>query len=176
MGDKTQLLAFSLAARFKRPWTVMAGILVATLLNHGLASFAGQSLAHILNKAVLQTVLGVSFLAFGFWTLMPDSLEDEKKHPTLDPFLATTVLFFFAEMGDKTQFATVALGARFDSMVLVTVGTTLGMLVSDGLAVFAGEKLAEKIQMHWMRRIAAGLFFAFGAWALVEGLILIFAR
>lgn len=168
MGDKTQLLAFALATRFKRPWPIMAGILIATLLNHALAAFVGEWLAHVLNQVILEYILGVSFLIFGFWTLSPDSLKEEAKHPLFDPFLATAVLFFFAEMGDKTQFATVALGARFQSMLIVTMGTTLGMLVTDGLAVFVGEKLAEKIQMNQMRRIAAFLFFAFGIFSLVH--------
>lgn len=170
MGDKTQLLAFSLAARFKKPWPVLAGIFVATIANHALASFAGQWVSHIFNQTALEYVLGVSFIAFGFWTLMPDSLDDEAKHPKLDPFLTTTVLFFLAEMGDKTQFATIALGARFQSFWLVTIGTTLGMMVTDGLAVFLGEKLAEKVSMVWMRRFAAFLFFLFGVLSLVHAM------
>ena len=170
IGDKTQLLAFSLAARFKKPWPVMAGIFVATILNHSLASFAGQWVSHVFNQAALEYVLGASFIVFGFWTLMPDSLDDEAKHPKLDPFLATAVLFFFAEMGDKTQFATLALSARFQSIWLVTVGTTAGMLLADGLAVFLGGKLSEKISMNWMRRIAAFLFFLFGLFSLAHAM------
>lgn len=170
MGDKTQLLAFSLAARFKKPWPVMGGIFVATILNHALASLAGQWVSHVFNQTALEYVLGVSFIAFGFWTLMPDSLDDEAKHPKLDPFLTTAVLFFLAEMGDKTQFATIALGARFQSFWMVTIGTTLGMMVTDGLAVFLGETLAEKISMSWMRRFAAFLFFLFGIFSLVHAI------
>ena len=175
MGDKTQLLAFSLAARFKQPWTVMAGILTATLLNHALASTVGQWIASQFSQATMTALLSVTFIAFGIWTLKPDTL-DEQKHPhKYGAFLTTTVLFFLAEMGDKTQFATVALAARFQSAALVTFGTTLGMMASDGLAVVLGEKLAEHAQNHWMRWIAAGLFFSFGiasavtAWTLRSG-------
>ncbi len=170
MGDKTQLLAFSLAARFKRPWPVMAGIFVATILNHALAAFTGRWIAHIFNQTALEYVLGVSFIIFGFWTLLPDSFDDEAKHPKLDPFLTTAVLFFLAEMGDKTQFATIALGARFQSFWLVTIGTTMGMMVTDGLAVFLGEKLAEKVKMQWVRGFAAFLFFLFGVISLVHAM------
>lgn len=176
MGDKTQLRAFSLAARFKKPWSVMAGIFVATILNHALASYAGQWISHVFNQTALEYALGASFIIFGFWTLMPDSLDDEKKHPTLDPFLTTAVLFFLAEMGDKTQFATIALGARFQSAWQVTIGTTLGMMVTDGLAVFLGETLAERIQMKWMRRFAAFLFFVFGLVSLIHAVSAFFAK
>lgn len=162
MGDKTQLLAFSLAARYKKPWPVMAGILAATLLNHALASWAGEWVAGVVRPDVMAWILGLSFIGFGIWTLFPDSLEDSDKKHRFGPFLTTTVLFFLAEMGDKTQLATVALGARFQSMLAVTCGTTLGMLVADGLAVFLGEKLADRVPMKWVRRIAAGLFFLFG--------------
>lgn len=166
MGDKTQLLAFSLAARFKKPWPVMAGILVATLLNHALAAWAGEWVSSIVRPDVMGLVLGISFIGFGVWTLFPDRLEDPERQHRFGPFLTTAVLFFLAEMGDKTQLATVALGARFQSAVTVTAGTTLGMLVTDGLAVFLGEKLAERIQMKWIRRIAAALFFIFGLWSI----------
>ncbi len=162
MGDKTQLLAFSLAARFKQPWAVMAGILTATLLNHALASTVGQWAAAQVSRGTMATVLAATFIAFGIWTLKPDSLDEQKHQHKFGAFLTTTVLFFLAEMGDKTQLATVALAARFQSAALVTVGTTLGMLASDGLAVFLGEKLAEHAQNKWIRWSAAGLFFAFG--------------
>lgn len=163
MGDKTQLLAFSLAARFKKPWTVMAGIFVATVFNHALASYAGEKIAQFLNTGVLDYVLGASFIAFGLWTLKPDTLEDKKDTPRFGAFVTTAVLFFLAEMGDKTQLATVALGATYHSAVTVTLGTTLGMMASDGLAVFLGETLGENLPMKWLRLFAAALFFAFGA-------------
>ena len=170
MGDKTQLLAFSLAVRFKKPWPILAGIFVATVLNHALASYAGQWFSFALRRDVLGYVLGASFIVFGFWTLKPDTLEDEEKKPRFGAFLTTAVLFFLAEMGDKTQLATVALGARYQSALQVTFGTTLGMLASDGLAVFLGEKLSEKIQMKWIRIAAAGLFFLFGIFSIKQAI------
>ena len=163
MGDKTQLLAFSLATRFRRPWVVMAGILVATVLNHALAASVGTWVSAHVPPRVMAGILAVTFVGFGIWTLVPDTLEESKGPSGLGPFLTTTVLFFLAEMGDKTQLATVALAARYRSVVLVTVGTTLGMLASDGLAVFLGEKLADRVSMTMVRRVAAGIFFVFGA-------------
>lgn len=162
MGDKTQLLAFSLAARFRKPWHVMAGILVATIANHAFASAVGAWVADHVPSRLMAGLLAATFIGFGLWTLKPDKLEEQRKPARLGPFLTTAVLFFLAEMGDKTQLATVALAARFHSMVTVTMGTTLGMLFSDGLAVALGEKLAGKVQMRWLRWVAAGLFFAFG--------------
>lgn len=162
MGDKTQLLAFSLAARFKQPWTVMAGIFTATILNHALASSVGAWVSFRVSPFLMACVLTATFIGFAIWTLKPDSLEDKEHSHAYGPFLTTTVLFFLAEMGDKTQFATVALAARFQSGFAVTLGTTLGMMVTDGLAVLLGEKLAEKISMDWMRKVAAGLFLVFG--------------
>ncbi len=162
MGDKTQLLAFSLAARFKRPWVILGGIFVATVLNHALASTVGQWLAAQVTQKTLSMVLGALFIGFGIWTLKPDTLDEEKNSDRFGPFLTTVILFFLAEMGDKTQFATVALAARYQNAVLVTIGTTLGMMVTDGLAVFLGDRLAHRVQMKWIRYFAAALFFAFG--------------
>jgi len=167
MGDKTQLLAFSLAARYRRPWTVLGGILLATLLNHALAAWAGTWIAAQVPPRVLALVLGATFLAFGLWTLRPDTLDEARGPGRFGPFLTTTVLFFIAEMGDKTQLATVALAAQFGSVVWVTAGTTAGMLAADGLAVFLGDRLAATVQLRWVRVAAAALFFAFGAVALV---------
>lgn len=172
MGDKTQLLAFTLANRFRRPWPVMAGIVVATLANHALASSVGAWISTHVPARVLAAVLAATFIAFGLWSLRPDTLDDENRPSRFGPFLTTAALFFLAEMGDKTQFATVALGARFHSAVMVTLGTTLGMLVSDGLAVFLGERLAHRVQGRWLRLVAALLFFGFGlisAWTAVTG-------
>jgi putative Ca2+/H+ antiporter (TMEM165/GDT1 family) len=172
MGDKTQLLAFSLASRFRRPWTVMAGILLATLANHGLASSVGAWLSAHIPARVMAGVLAATFIGFGLWTLRPDTLEDDDRPARFGPLLTTVVLFFLAEMGDKTQFATVALGARFHSALTVTLGTTLGMMATDGLAVFLGDRLSTKIQGRWLRVVAAGLFFLFGiasAWSAVRG-------
>lgn len=172
MGDKTQLLAFSLAGRFRRPWTVMAGILVATLANHGLASSVGVWVAAYIPQRVMAGILAATFIAFGVWTLRPDTLDEDEKPSRFGPFVTTAVLFFLAEMGDKTQLATVALAARFHSAVMVTAGTTLGMMASDGLAVLLGEKLSSRVQGRWLRFTAAGLFFLFGLaslWAVLRG-------
>ncbi len=166
MGDKTQLLAFSLAARYRRPWAVMGGILVATVLNHALAATAGSWVAAQVPPRLMAAVLAATFIGFGLWTLRPDTLDEARGPERLGPFLGTTLLFFLAEMGDKTQLATVALAARFGSVVLVTIGTTAGMLAADGLAVFVGERLASTVKMRWVRVAAASLFFAFGAAAL----------
>lgn len=173
MGDKTQLLAFSLASRFRKPWAVMGGILVATLANHALASSLGTWVSTHVPARVMAAILAATFIGFGLWTLKPDTLEESGKPPRFGAFLTTVLLFFLAEMGDKTQLATVAMAARYQSVLQVTAGTTLGMLFSDGLAVFLGEKLATKVQMKWLRWIAASLFFLFGAvslWTAVRGL------
>jgi putative Ca2+/H+ antiporter (TMEM165/GDT1 family) len=168
MGDKTQLIAFSLATRYRRPWTVMLGILVATLLNHSLAATAGVWLARLVQPRALAIVLGLTFLGFGVWTLFPDTVTEPGEHAGWGPLFSTIVIFFLAEMGDKTQLATVALGARYASTVLVTAGTTLGMLAADGLAVFAAARLDRVVPMLWVRRVAAALFFLFGLGALVS--------
>lgn len=164
MGDKTQLLAFSLASRFRKPWVVLAGILVATIANHALASSVGTWVSTHVPARVMALILAVMFLGFGLWTLKPDTLDDDGgKPPRFGAFLTTVVLFFLAEMGDKTQLATMALAARYQAPVMVTLGSTAGMLVSDGLAVFLGDRLAGRVQMKWVRWVTAGLFFLFGA-------------
>src|SRR5262249_10398464 len=160
MGDKTQLVAFSLASRYQRPWPVMWGILLATVLNHALASSLGWWLAGMIPHAALAWILGLGFIAFGFWTLVPDRAHERQgQQRRWGPFATSAVVFFLAEMGDKTQLATLALGARFQSAVVVTIGTTLGMLAADGLAVFAGTRLGGIIPLQRLRWIAAGLFF-----------------
>jgi Ca2+/H+ antiporter, TMEM165/GDT1 family len=166
IGDKTQLIAFSLATRYRRPWTVMLGILLATILNHALAATTGVWLARVVPATALAVILGLSFIGFGLWTLVPDTVEAPRQRPGWGPLLSTTVIFFLAEMGDKTQLATVALGARYASTALVTAGTTLGMLAADGVAVFAAVKLDRVVSIRWVRLIAAGLFFLFGLGAL----------
>lgn len=171
MGDKTQLLAFSLATRYRRPWVVMAGILTATILNHALAASAGSWVSTHVPPRVMAAALAATFIGFGLWTLKPDSLDEDARTDKFGPYVTTTILFFLAEMADKTQLATVALAARFQAIVLVTIGTTLGMLASDGLAVFLGERFAQRVPMHWLRRAAATLFFGFGAislWAAIR--------
>jgi putative Ca2+/H+ antiporter (TMEM165/GDT1 family) len=163
MGDKTQLLAFSLAGRFRKPWVVMAGILVATVANHALASSVGVWIAARVSARLLAGILAATFVAFGVWTLRPDTLDARERPSRFGPFLTTAVLFFFAEMGDKTQLATVALAARYHAAVIVTCGTTAGMMVADGLAVAIGDRLASRVQGRWVRVAAASLFFVFGA-------------
>ena len=170
MGDKTQLIAFMLASRYRRPWVVMLGILLATTLNHALAASAGALLAAWAPERVLAWILAAGFLAFGVWALAPDAAEEPAERRRWGPLVATTVIFFFAEMGDKTQLATAALGARYAAPLAVTVGTTCGMLATDALAVFAGARLSERVPMRAVRRIAAALFFLFGAGAIVRAL------
>lgn len=162
MGDKTQLLALVLATRFKKPWTVMTGILIATLLNHGLSTWLGTWIAQWIQPQTLKWILSLIFFAFAFWILIPDKDEELKDSFGFGPLLTTTVVFFLAEMGDKTQLATVALGAKFSSPWAVTLGTTLGMLVADALVVFWGHRLLEKLSMKYIRYFACLLFIVFG--------------
>lgn len=168
MGDKTQLLAFSLAARFRKPLPILAGILVATLLNHGVSAWAGTWLAASIAPFWMAVTLGVLFIAFGIWTMKPDTLDEEKAPNRYGPFLTTTLLFFLAEIGDKTQFATVALAAKYQDVLLVTAGTTLGMMLTDGIAVLLGDRIAGKVQNHSIRLSAACFFFLFGIASLYE--------
>ena len=164
MGDKTQLLAFILATRFKKPLPIIAGILVATLLNHGLAGALGSWITTHLSANTLRWILGVSFIAMAIWTLIPDKIEEDETQiaKNLGVFGATLVTFFLAEMGDKTQIATVVMAAQFSSAMLVVIGTTLGMLIADVPAVFLGNKFAAKIPMKWIHGIAAAIFALLG--------------
>ncbi|MEN9836130.1 MAG: hypothetical protein RL011_2323 [Pseudomonadota bacterium] len=168
MGDKTQLLALLLMLRFRQPWAIMGGILAATLLNHGLAAWAGGWAAQLLSPTTLKYVLAALFFVFAAWILIPDKEDDASAGSRYGAFLTTLVTFFLAEMGDKTQLATIALGARFQAPVVVTIGTTAGMLVADGLAVFFGEALTKKIPLKYVRIAAALLFVAFGVTILVS--------
>jgi putative Ca2+/H+ antiporter (TMEM165/GDT1 family) len=160
-------LAFVLASRFRRPWTIMAGIFVATVANHFLAASLGTWVSQAVSPEVLKWSLGATFFVFAVWVLVPDKDESEDHGSRFGAFLTTTITFFLAEMGDKTQLSTVALAAKYDSVIRVTVGTTLGMLFSDGLAVFFGEKLTERVSMKWIRLVSAVLFFAFGIGILI---------
>jgi putative Ca2+/H+ antiporter (TMEM165/GDT1 family) len=168
MGDKTQLLALVLTLRYRKPAPIMAGILVATLLNHGLASWVGDWLSQLVTPQTLRYLLAATFVVFALWILVPDKDEDGPQSDRFGPFLTTLVSFFLAEMGDKTQLATIALGARFQNPLLVTTGTTLGMLFSDGLAVVFGERLTKRIPLKYVRIGAALSFLAF-ALAIVLG-------
>lgn len=164
IGDKTQLLAFILAARFKKPLPIILGILLATLVNHGLAGALGAWITATLSPEVLRWILGLSFIGMAIWTLIPDKIEDEETQiaQRLGVFGATLITFFLAEMGDKTQIATVALSAHYAAPWLVVSGTTLGMLIADVPAVFAGERLASRIPMRLVHAIAAAIFALLG--------------
>jgi putative Ca2+/H+ antiporter (TMEM165/GDT1 family) len=164
VGDKTQLLAFVLAARFRRPWPIVAGILCATVANHALAGALGAWITTTVPAEVLRWLLGASFLGMAVWTLIPDRVEEDEARVAqhLGVFGATLVAFFLAEMGDKTQIATVAMAAHYPSAVLVVIGTTLGMLVADVPAVFLGDRLANRIPMRLVHGIAAAIFAALG--------------
>ncbi|OZB60706.1 MAG: hypothetical protein B7X33_05925 [Lysobacterales bacterium 13-68-4] len=164
IGDKTQLLAFILAARFKKPLPIIAGILAATLVNHGLAGALGAWITSVLSPGILRWVLGLSFLGMAAWTMIPDKIEEEETQIArrVGVFTATVMTFFLAEMGDKTQIATVAMAAHFQQPLLVVAGTTIGMLVADVPAVFIGDRLAAKIPMKLVHSIAAAIFAALG--------------
>ena len=163
IGDKTQLLSFVLAARLKKPLPIIAGIFVATIANHALAGAAGSWIAHWIPSHWLPWITGGVFIAFGLWTLHPDSLDDAPKEHRAGVFATTLIAFFLAEMGDKTQLATVALGAQFSgSLVWVVVGTTLGMMLANVPAVLIGHKLAERLPLKLIRYIAAAMFIATG--------------
>jgi len=162
MGDKTQLLAFVLATRLKRKGAIVLGILVATLANHFLAGSVGAWLATVVAPQTLRWIVAGSFFAFGLWALKPDTIEAARVYSSRSAFGTTLVAYFFAEMGDKTQLATVALAARYDSLVAVVAGTTLGMMLADVPAVWLGEALAQRVNLKIMRWIAASLFVALG--------------
>jgi putative Ca2+/H+ antiporter (TMEM165/GDT1 family) len=165
IGDKTQLLAFILAARFKKPVPIIAGILCATIVNHGLAGALGAWITATISPDTLRWILGASFIGMAIWTLIPDKIEEEETHiaSKLGVFGATLITFFLAEMGDKTQIATIALAAHYASPLLVVIGTTLGMLIADVPAVFVGDRLAAKIPMKLVHSIAAAIFAVLGA-------------
>lgn len=167
MGDKTQLLALILTVRYKKPWTILLGVFIATILNHALAAYAGGWLSSLVSPETLRWVLAVIFFAFAIWILIPDKEEDLKKESKFGALITTIIAFFLAEMGDKTQLATIALGARYASTTLVTIGTTLGMIASNALAIFLGEKLLQRIPMQWVRIFACILFVIFGAGILI---------
>ena len=170
IGDKTQLLAFILAARFKKPLPIVAGILVATLVNHSLAGALGAWITSVVSPEILRWVLGLSFIGMAVWTLIPDKIEDEETRAAqrLGVFGATLITFFLAEMGDKTQLATVALAAHYGAPLLVVIGTTLGMLIADVPAVLVGNQFAAKIPLKIVHSIAAAIFAAMGVLALLK--------
>ena len=167
IGDKTQLLALLLAARFRKPWPIIWGIIVATIANHFAAGAIGNWVAGFFSEAQLSAILAAAFAAVAVWTLIPDKLdEDEESHlKRYGPFLTTLIAFFLAEMGDKTQIATVMLAAQYPHFILVVLGTTLGMLIANVPVVLAGNFAADKLPLTLIRRIAAAAFAALAVYA-----------
>jgi Ca2+/H+ antiporter, TMEM165/GDT1 family len=171
IGDKTQLLAIVLACRFQKPVPIILGILVATLANHGLAAGLGYWLANIIEGKPFQLAVGISFIAMAAWALIPDSQDDDaatKSHGGV--FLTTLVAFFLVEIGDKTQIATTLLAARFQEILLVTIGTALGMMLANVPAVYLGQAATKVLPLKVVRTVAAALFALIGVWVLIEAL------
>lgn len=167
MGDKTQLLSLMLAARYpKQALAIIAGIFIATIANHACAAFLGHWLTTLVSPDVMRWILGLSFLGIGLWLLVPDQIDDtagsQVADRALQVFLLTVGLFFLAEMGDKTQIATIALGARYEDVVSVTIGTTLGMMLANAPAVWIGQKFTKRMPIQWVHAVAAVTFIAIG--------------
>ncbi|MBO0368634.1 TMEM165/GDT1 family protein [Pseudomonas shirazensis] len=160
IGDKTQLLALILAARFRKPWPIIAGIVVATLANHAAAGAVGAWVSGFFSESVLHWVLAASFVATALWTLVPDKMDDDESSAArrFGPFVTTLIAFFLAEIGDKTQVATVMLAAQYPHLIMVIIGTTLGMLIANVPVVLAGNFAAEKLPLTLIRRLAATAF------------------
>ena len=171
IGDKTQLLTLVLAARYKKPWPIVAGIFVATLVNHGIAGAIGAWLTKAIGPDAMRWVLGISFIAMAAWMLVPDKLDDDAgaSRKVGGVFVTTTLLFFLVEIGDKTQIATVALAARFDSLPAVVMGTTVGMILANAPVAFFGEALAKRLPVRAVHMVAAFVFAALGVGVLVFG-------
>ncbi len=173
IGDKTQLLAFVLAAKFRKPLPIIAAIFLATVINHGLAGAIGVWLTNLIPAEMMRWILGIGFLAMAGWTLIPDKIDDDPtKLAHFNVFMTTLIAFFLAEMGDKTQIATVALAARYDHYLAVVLGTTLGMLIANVPAVLVGERLADRLPTRLVHAVAAGIFALLGIVTLVSGLFL----
>ena len=174
MGDKTQLLSLMLAARYpKQALAIIGGILIATIANHACAALLGHWLMTLVSPDVMRWILGASFLGIGLWLLVPDHIDDAADSKVADRasqvFLLTVVLFFLAEMGDKTQIATIALGARYDDVVSVTIGTTIGMMLANAPAVWVGQKFTQRMPIKWVHAVAALTFIAIGLATLIWG-------
>ncbi|WP_407409758.1 TMEM165/GDT1 family protein [Acinetobacter sp.] len=172
MGDKTQLLALLLAARYQKPVPILIAILLATIINHGLSAALGQWVTTVMSPEILLWIISLGFIGMALWMLVPDELGDEtesiNKWQRYGVFGATFILFFLAEIGDKTQIATVALAARFDSLVWVMLGTTLGMMLANAPAVFIGNKLADKLPISLIHKVSAVIFLSIGIWTLLQ--------
>ena len=170
MGDKTQLLSLVLAARFRKPWPIVLGIFVATLANHALAGAVGSWVTRMLGPDVLRWVLGASFIAMAIWMLIPDKLDEDDQPSTtskLGVFGTTLVAFFLAEMGDKTQIATVALAAQYQQWAAVVAGTTLGMMLANAPVVWFGDRLVKRVPIRVVHVISALIFVVLGVVALL---------
>lgn len=174
IGDKTQLLALLLAARFRRPWPIIWGMVVATLANHLAAGAVGNWVAGLLSPALLSWILAASFIAVALWTLIPDKLDDDESSSLkrYGPFLTTLIAFFLAEMGDKTQVATVMLAAQYPHFIMVVLGTTLGMLIANVPVVLAGNFAADRLPLTLIRRLAAIAFAALALYAAYQAMLL----
>ena len=169
IGDKTQLLAIVLATRFKRPMPIVLGILVATLANHFLAALVGVQAASLLEGQWFRYLVAASFILMAGWTLIPDTFDEDKARPSrFGAFLTTLIAFFFVEMGDKTQIATIALGAQFHSVLAVMSGSTLGMMIANVPAVYLGNELIKRIPLTTVRIVTALLFLVIGVWLLLQ--------
>ena len=169
IGDKTQLLALLLAARYRKSVPIILGILVATVANHLLAAFGGTLIAHLGFQHYMPLILAVAFIALGLWILVPDKADDDDAPKTdRGAFLTTVIAFFLAEMGDKTQFATAALAAEYNTIIPVVAGSTLGLMIADVPAIFFGDKVMKLVPLKWVRIAASILFVGFGAWALYK--------
>ena len=169
MGDKTQLLSLVLAARFRKPWPIALGILVATVANHGLAGALGSWVTTVLGPDLLRWVLGASFIAMAVWMLIPDKLDDEEgdEAPRFGVFLTTVVAFFLAEMGDKTQIATVMLAAQYQAWFTVVAGTTLGMMLANAPVVWLGDAITRRVPLRLVHTVSAVIFAILGTLALL---------
>lgn len=170
IGDKTMLLAIILATRFRAPLPIIAGIFAATIVNHALAALVGSQVAGLLESTWFRYAIAIGFLAMAAWTLVPDTMDEDEGDVKQrgGVFLTTLVAFFIVEMGDKTQIATVALGARFDDVLWVALGTTLGMMIANIPAVYLGEALVKRVSMNVVRMVAATMFLILGLWQLAE--------
>lgn len=173
MGDKTQLLSLVLAARFRKPWPIVWGILVATLVNHALAGAVGAWITQMVGPDVMRWVLGLSFIVMAAWMLIPDKLDDEGvvEHSRWGVFGSTLIVFFLAEMGDKTQIATVMLAAQYSAYVWVVAGTTLGMMLANVPVIWLGDKLVKRVPIRMVHLVSAGIFLVLGLLALLAPML-----
>lgn len=164
MGDRTQLLSLMLAAHYRRPWPILAGVLCATLANHAVAGLVGVRLARFLTPTILDTTVGVSMVVMALWALKPDTLDEKTSRVSrTSAFVATLVAFFIAEIGDKTQIATVALAAAYSNLIAVVAGTTTGMLIANAPVVFLGKAFSERLPLKAIHYVASALFLVLGA-------------